>query len=92
MKIPFPLRFGVLLAALCLFPLASFAAEAARTSTEALEAKLGQENVVVIDVRATSDWKSSDEKIKGAVRENPNQSKDWAARYDKGKEYVLYCS
>ena len=38
---------------------------------EQLKAQLGNPDVVVLDVRAFTDWVMTKEKIKGAVRENP---------------------
>jgi hypothetical protein len=52
---------------------ASFAAseEVPRMAKEDLKAVLNDPNVVVLDVRASSDWNRSERKIKGAIRENP---------------------
>jgi hypothetical protein len=83
---------GLFVVSLALLPLAALAGDASRISGEELEAKLGQPGVVVIDVRAAKDWKGSDRKIKGAVREDPYNSKGWAARYDKADQVILYCA
>jgi len=53
---------------------------------------LGNPDVVIIDVRVGKDWKDSQSKIKGAIREKPKKAKLWADKYDKGKTYVLYCA
>ena len=34
----------------------------------------------------------SDKKIKGAVRQDPNEVKTWAASLPKDKKIVLYCA
>jgi len=54
------------------------AAEAPRMSVEDLAARLGQADLVVIDVRLGSSFTDSPSKIKGAVRREPGQVMDWA--------------
>ena len=68
------------------------AAEAPRMEKEQLKAQLGNPDVVVIDVRAFTDWVMTKEKIKGAVRENPRDVEDWRGKYPKDKTIVLYCA
>ena len=46
-------------------------------SKEELIKELENPNVVVLDVRTGRDWKSSEFKIKGAVRANPNEFDAW---------------
>lgn len=53
---------------------------------------LGDPKVTVIDVRVDGAWKSSSQKIKGAVREDFYDVKPWAGKYPKDKMIVLYCS
>ena len=48
--------------------------------------------VVVIDVRAYTDWLLSSEKIRGAVREDYRDFDDWSAKYPRDKTVVLYCA
>jgi rhodanese-related sulfurtransferase len=87
---------SVLLAAL--FAVVSYpstgglAAEAPRMEKEQLKAQLGNPDVVVLDVRAFTDWVMTKEKIKGAVRENPRNVEDWSGKYAKDKTIVLYCA
>jgi hypothetical protein len=57
---------------------------------EELKNRLGEENLVIIDVRAESDWKMSEFKIKGALRRKHKRVADWAVQMDKDKTYVLY--
>ena len=59
---------------------------------EELKAHLGVQGFVIIDVRRASDWNKSENKIKGAVREDPDSAKDWATKYPKDKAIVLYCA
>ncbi len=68
-----------------------FAGTTPTMTKEALKAKLGSADVVIIDVRAGKDWKSSELKIKGAVREAPKDV-SWMQKYAKGKTIVLYCA
>ena len=67
-------------------------AEAPRMSKEELKSQLDNENVIIIDVRTKRDWKKSDHKVKGAVRENPRKLESWASKYPKDKTLVLYCA
>lgn len=68
------------------------AAEASRMEKEQLKMQLGNPDVVVLDVRAFTDWVMTKEKIKGAVRENPRDIEDWSGKYPKDKTIVLYCA
>ena len=68
------------------------AAEAPRMEKEQLKAQLGNPDVVVLDVRAFTDWFMTKEKIKGSVRENPRDVEDWIGKYPKDKTIVLYCA
>lgn len=70
----------------------AIAAEVPTITKEELRAKLGDPSVVVVDVRQPSHWRASDVKIKGAVRENPGDTADWAGKYPKHKTLVLYCA
>lgn len=59
---------------------------------EALKSELDNPNIVVLDVRTGRDWKSSEFKIKGAVRANPGSFDSWSNNFDKNKQLVLYCA
>jgi predicted sulfurtransferase len=63
-----------------------------RVEKDTLKGWLGDPNVLLVDVRADGDWKSSDKKIKGAVRQDPKEVKKWAAALAKDKKIVLYCA
>jgi predicted sulfurtransferase len=67
-------------------------ADAPRMSKEDLKGRLGDSNTVIIDVRTGYDWEKSDSKIKGAVREDPQDVASWAKKYTKEKTIVLYCA
>ena len=68
------------------------AKEVPRVEKESLKGWLGDPNVLVIDVRAAGDWQASDRKIKGALRQDPQEVKAWAATLPKEKKIVLYCA
>jgi len=70
----------------------AIAAEIPRMTKEELKAKLDNPDVVIVDVRAGKDWKGSEFKIKGAIRENPAKFSSWAEKYPKDKTLVLYCA
>ncbi len=57
-----------------------------------LASMLGRPDLVILDVRTPYDWKESDAKIKGAVREDPMKSITWMGKYPKEKTLVLYCA
>ena len=63
-----------------------------RVGKDTLKGWLGDPNVVLVDVRTDRDWKASDQKIKGAIRQDPNQVKTWASSLPKDKKIVLYCA
>ncbi len=67
-------------------------AEAPRITKDELKALLGKPDVILLDVRTEKDWKNSDMKIQGAIRENPEQIKSWSKKYSKEQIIVLYCA
>lgn len=62
-----------------------------RITKDALRANLDNDDYVIIDVRIPSHYESSDEKIIGAIRENPMDVNFWYP-YPKDKTIVLYCA
>lgn len=68
------------------------ASDAPRIAKDELKSMLDDPGVVVIDVRAYTDWVLSAEKIRGAVREDYRDFDDWSAKYPKDKTVVLYCA
>ena len=74
--------------------LATFArsADVPKMKKDELKAMLDNPDLVILDVRAQSDWKNDDSKIKGATREDPESVKSWAEKYAKDKTIVLYCA
>jgi len=68
------------------------AGSAPRITKEELKSMLGDAKLVVVDLRRSKDWNSSEYKIKGAVRADPDPRKveSWASSYGKDKTFVVY--
>jgi predicted sulfurtransferase len=79
-------------AILSLLPHKTAAAGAPRITAEELNAKLDDPDVIIIDVRRAGHWQGSDQKIAGAVREDPKNIEAWAGNYAHDKTLVLYCA
>ncbi len=47
-------------------------------------------DVIIIDVRTDFAWQTSELKIMGAVREDPNNVNSWISKYPKDKTLVFY--
>jgi len=64
-----------------------------RMTKEQLKELVGKPDLVILDVRSSSDWGKGQTKILGAVREDPGKpTKIWAEKYAKDKTIVLYCA
>ncbi len=64
-----------------------------KITKEELKSLLDNPDLIVLDVRVSSEWKKSENKIKGAVREDPEKAIDsWADKFPKDKTLVFYCS
>jgi hypothetical protein len=91
-------KMTVLMAIIMVFAVVAFFASPAlaqdvkRMSIEELKGMLGNPGLVIVDVRRDGDWKSSNVKIKGAVREDPGKGDTWMAKYPKDKTLVFYCA
>ena len=60
---------------------------------EELRLLMGDQGVVVVDVRVPEEWKKSDRKIQGANHEDPEKDvTKWADKYPRDKTLVFYCS
>ena len=65
--------------------------EVPRISKEDLKAMLGKPDVIILDVRLQEQWEVADQKIPGAVHENPAQDATaWLDKYPKDKTIILY--
>jgi hypothetical protein len=67
-------------------------ADPPRMTAEVLNARLNDPNLAILDVRSSTDWNASDKKIKGSVREDPENVQSWAGKYSKEKTLILYCA
>jgi hypothetical protein len=76
----------------CAAPAKMAAGDVPRMEVDELNARLGEPNLAVIDVRAGGDWKASTAKIKGAIREAGKNVSDWVMNYSKDKTIILYCA
>ena len=70
----------------------AMAQEVPKMSKEELHGILDKANVIIVDVRSDTDWKASTTKIKGAVREVPDQVESWIHKYPKDRTLVFYCA
>jgi len=70
----------------------AFSQEVSKMAKDELKAMIDNPDLVILDVRSGRDWKSSESKIKNAVREEADKVATWAKKYDKNKTYVLYCA
>lgn len=70
----------------------SIAADVETIDKDELKQRLGSADLVILDVRAGSDWDSSDFKIQGALRADPSDVQTWAGDFSPDKTYVLYCA
>jgi predicted sulfurtransferase len=80
----------ILFSSLLTFAVAS--TDAPRMSKEELRSRLSDKDLVIIDVRTAHDWGKSNSKIRGAVREDPEDVASWAKKYIDKKTIVLYCA
>jgi len=81
--------------ATAVFTLLTSAATAANTSKitkEELKKIMGEDTVLILDVRTGRDWSSSEFKIKGAQRANPREFNTWSDKYPKENTLILYCA
>jgi rhodanese-related sulfurtransferase len=82
----------VAFAVVAVFATPALAQEAKRMSIEELKGMLGNPDLVIVDVRRDEDWTKDKNKIKGAVREDPEKADTWMSKYPKDKTLVFYCA
>lgn len=70
----------------------SNAGDVERISKESLKDLLGNQDVIVLDVRLPKDSNASELQIKGAMREDPSQVTEWMKKYPKDKTLIFYCA
>jgi hypothetical protein len=59
---------------------------------EELQAQLSSGEIVVLDARSGKDWKSSQFKIKGALRTPTKTVDEWVNSIPTDKKLVIYCA
>lgn len=80
----------IVLALLIVLATQTRASEFSMITNNQLKLMLDSPNVIIIDVRNTDDWRSSNIKIKGAVRKAPQNFESWVHELPKDKALVLY--
>lgn len=68
------------------------AAEVLRISKEALLERVGDSDVILLDVRQAPDWSISRVKIRDGIREDPRDVAAWVDKYPKEKTLVPHCA
>jgi hypothetical protein len=86
------LTLFILAAVFTLLVSTSAVANVDKMTKEELIKNMGEENVLILDVRTGRDWSSSEFKIKGADRTAPQDFQSWSNKYPKDKTLVLYCA
>jgi len=66
------------------------APNAPKMTKEQLKSMLGDPDVIIVDVLVEEQRETTDQKIPGAVHENPEEVESWATKYPKDKTLVLY--
>ena len=84
------LKISVALTLVAACSLSALSGNAPRITKEELKSMLGDEKLVIVDVRIGKDWNSSKYKIKGAVQADPSKVESWAGSYGKDKTFVVY--
>lgn len=65
-------------------------AEFSIISKDKLILMLDKPGIVIIDVRENGDWQSSNLKIRGAVRRQPDKFDTWSKDFANDKVLILY--
>jgi len=63
-----------------------------KISIDELKGMLDSPDIIVVDVRTSTDWEASDAKIRGAVRESPERVSEWMGKYDQDTTLIFYCA
>jgi rhodanese-related sulfurtransferase len=73
--------------------LPALAAEVPRMTKDDLKkAMLDSAEIAILDARAGKDWKSSEFKIKGAIRTPIDKIDEWVSSIPKEKKLIIYCA
>ena len=63
-----------------------------RITLDETKVLLDNKDVVILDARAAGAWKSSTNKVKGALRASSDDYASWKDSYPKDSTIILYCS
>lgn len=63
-----------------------------RITKEELRVLIEYTDPTILDVRTETDWKKSDFRIKGSMRERPEKVNSWFQKYPKSDTVILYCA
>lgn len=88
-------KLYVIIATVGLVVIMSLTASAATVSlmsTDELNARLGEADLVILDVRSEGHWGQSSHKVPGSERVEFWNVAQWANNYPKEKPIVLYCA
>ena len=64
--------------------------EMPRITKEELKDLLGNPGVVLLDCRPEEQWSTSEQKLPGAIHENPLEVTSWASKYSKESKIIIY--
>ena len=64
--------------------------EMPRITKEELKELLGKPGVVLLDCRPEEQWSTSEQKLPGAIHENPLEVESWASKYSKDSKIIIY--
>ncbi len=64
--------------------------EVPRITKEELKDLLGSPDVVLLDCRPDEQWRTAEQKLPGAIHENPLQVASWASKYSKESKIIIY--
>lgn len=96
----FNMRSALLLSVFAFILLAAFTVSnswsaedtAKRISIDKLKGMIGNDDLIVVDVRLGASKTSDKTSIAGSVREDPSHVAGWMKKYPKDKTIVFYCS
>ncbi len=61
-----------------------------RITKEELKELLGKPGVVLLDCRPDEQWRTAEQKLPGAIHENPLKVSSWASKYSKESKIIIY--
>jgi hypothetical protein len=64
--------------------------EVPRITKEELKDLLGKPDVVLLDCRPDEQWRTAEQKLPGAIHENPLEVASWAPKYSKDAKIIIY--